>query len=146
MQFTGKRVELENIILSEVTQSQKNTQYALTDKWILAQKFGIPIIQLTDHMKLKNKEDQSVDASVLFRTGNKIIMGGREREEPGRETEREGKGGQIRYQGRQGRSIERQEIEQRCVAVGDGGTGVATRMSQNPGKQETPRTQRDEIS
>ena len=28
------------------------------DKWILSQKFGIPKIQFTDHMKLK-KEDQS---------------------------------------------------------------------------------------
>jgi hypothetical protein len=27
-------------------------------------------------MKLKKKEDQSVDASVLLRKGNKIIMGG----------------------------------------------------------------------
>jgi len=40
--------------------------------------------QLTDHMKLKKKEDQSVDASVLLRRGNKIITGGREREELGR--------------------------------------------------------------
>ena len=31
------------------------------------------MIQLTDHMKLKRKEDQRVDASVLLRRGNKII-------------------------------------------------------------------------
>jgi hypothetical protein len=31
----------------------------------------------TDHMKHKKKEDQSVDASVLLRKGNKIIMGSR---------------------------------------------------------------------
>ena len=36
-----------------------------------------------NHMKLKRKEDQRVDASVLLRRGNKIIMGGRGREEPG---------------------------------------------------------------
>jgi hypothetical protein len=35
------------------------------------------MIQLTDHMKLKNKEDISVDASVLVINGNTIIMGGR---------------------------------------------------------------------
>ena len=35
------------------------------------------MIQLTDHMKLKKKEDQSVDASVLLRRGNKIFTGGR---------------------------------------------------------------------
>jgi hypothetical protein len=33
----------------------------LTDKWILVQKLGIPKIQFTNHMKLKKKEDQSVD-------------------------------------------------------------------------------------
>jgi hypothetical protein len=34
--------------------------------------FGIPKTQFTDHMKLKKKEDQSVDVSVLLRIGNKI--------------------------------------------------------------------------
>ena len=38
MKFLGKWLKLENIILSEVTQSQKNTHNAVTDKWILAQK------------------------------------------------------------------------------------------------------------
>ena len=61
-------MKLETIILSEVTQSQKNTYgYALTGKWILAQKLELPKIQFTDHMKLKKKEVQSADASVLFR-------------------------------------------------------------------------------
>jgi hypothetical protein len=50
--------------------------YALTDKWILAQKFGILKIQFTDHMKLKKKEDHNVNASVLLRRGIKIPMGG----------------------------------------------------------------------
>jgi hypothetical protein len=54
-----KWMELENIILSEVTQSQKST-HALTDKWILAL-IRIPKIQFTDHMKLKKKQDQIVD-------------------------------------------------------------------------------------
>jgi hypothetical protein len=66
-------MELENIILSEVTQSQKNT---LTEKWVLAQKLRIPKIKFTDHKKLKKKEDQIVDTSVLFKRGNKILMGG----------------------------------------------------------------------
>jgi hypothetical protein len=44
------------------------TWYALTVKWILDWKLEIPKIQFTDHMKLKKKEDQSVGASVLFRT------------------------------------------------------------------------------
>jgi hypothetical protein len=38
-------------------------------------------------MKLKKKEDQSVDASVLLRRGNKIIMGGNMETKCGVETE-----------------------------------------------------------
>ena len=71
MKFLGEWMEIENLILSEVTQSQKNT---LTDKWILAPKLQIPKIQFTDQIKLKKKEDQSVGALVL-RTENKIFMG-----------------------------------------------------------------------
>jgi hypothetical protein len=56
--------------------------------------------------------------------------------------EGEGKGGDIIRCGRKlGRSTEGQEFEQRCVAVGDGELGVATRKTQMPGKQEVPRTQ-----
>ena len=60
-------MELENIIPSAL-------RYALTDKWILAQKLGLSKIQFTDHMKLKKKEDQSVGASFLLRKGNKILL------------------------------------------------------------------------
>jgi hypothetical protein len=42
-------------ILSEVTQSQKNTHDMYPDKWILAQKLRIPKIQFAKHMKLKKK-------------------------------------------------------------------------------------------
>ena len=35
--------------------TKEHTWCALTDKWIL------PTIQFTNHMKLKNREDQSVD-------------------------------------------------------------------------------------
>jgi hypothetical protein len=42
--------------------TEEHTWYALTDKWILGQKFGISKIQFTDHIKPKKKEDQSVDA------------------------------------------------------------------------------------
>jgi hypothetical protein len=43
MKLLGKWMDLEGIILSEVTQSQ----YILTDKWILAQKLRILKIQDT---------------------------------------------------------------------------------------------------
>jgi hypothetical protein len=33
-------------------------------------------MQFTDHMKLKKKEDHTVDISVLLRRGNKIPIGG----------------------------------------------------------------------
>jgi hypothetical protein len=39
----------------------------------------------TNHMELKKKEDQSVDASVLHRRGNKIITGNRGKEGSWRE-------------------------------------------------------------
>jgi hypothetical protein len=34
------------------------------------------MVQLTDHMKVKKKEDQNLDASVLLGGGNKVITGG----------------------------------------------------------------------
>jgi hypothetical protein len=44
--------------------------------WILAQKFWIPKIQFTDHMKPKKNEDKNMDASVIFTRVNKILTGG----------------------------------------------------------------------
>jgi hypothetical protein len=60
----------DNPITKEVT------RYALTDKWILAQKLRIPKIQFVKHKKIKKKKDQSVDTSFLLRIGNKIPMKG----------------------------------------------------------------------
>jgi hypothetical protein len=51
----------------------------LIDKWILAQKFRIPKIQFTDHMKLKKKKDHNMDTSVLLRGGINIPMGIRDK-------------------------------------------------------------------
>jgi hypothetical protein len=48
----------------------------LTDKWILSQNLTIPKIHYAKYMKLKKKEDQSVDTSFLLRIGNKIPMKG----------------------------------------------------------------------
>ena len=45
--------------------TKEYTWYILIDKWILALKLRIPMIQFTEHMKLKKKEEQSVGASVL---------------------------------------------------------------------------------
>jgi hypothetical protein len=69
MKFLDKWMDLEDTILSEVTQSQKNTHDM--HSLILPQKLGIPKIQFAKHMKLKKKEDQSVDTSDLLRRGKK---------------------------------------------------------------------------
>jgi hypothetical protein len=99
------------------------------------------MIQVTDHMKDK-KEDKSVDASVLLRRGNNIIMGGRGWEGLGRKKERrEEREGRIRYGRRLGRCTEGQDIEQRLVAMGNGQLGLAKGKSQMPGKHKAPRTQ-----
>jgi hypothetical protein len=75
MQFSGKWVELENIILSEVTQSQKNIRFALADKWILVQKFRIPKIQFTDHTKPKKREEQTMNTPEIVDAGKCLLTG-----------------------------------------------------------------------
>jgi hypothetical protein len=55
--------------------TKEHTWYALTDKWILAEQLRIPKIQFAKHMKLKKKEDQSVDTLIPLRRENKIPMG-----------------------------------------------------------------------
>jgi hypothetical protein len=77
MKFLDKWMYLEDIILTEVTQSQKKSlRYALTDKWILAQKHRTPKIQFAKHKKFKKREDKWEDTSFLLRMGNKIPMKG----------------------------------------------------------------------
>ena len=46
MNFAGKWIEPESIILSKVTQTQKDIhdRYVLPDKWILLKKYRIPKI------------------------------------------------------------------------------------------------------
>jgi hypothetical protein len=58
----------------------------------------------------------------------------------GREEGEEEKESRIRYERRWEWYTQGQEFEERCVAMGDGELGVATRKSQMPGKQEVPRT------
>ena len=74
MKFLGKWMDLEGIIMSEVTQSQKNSHDM--HSLIRAQKLRIPKIQDTKHMKLKKNKDQSVDTLPLLRIGNKTPMEG----------------------------------------------------------------------
>jgi hypothetical protein len=53
------------------------------------------------------KEEKSVDASILHRTGNKIITGGGGRKRPGRETGGEGKSRAGTGIGRNRREVQR---------------------------------------
>jgi hypothetical protein len=76
-----------------------------------------------------------VDASVVLRSENKIITGGRGWEGLGRKRggrEEEKVGDRIQCERRQ----REMEIEQRFVAKVDGELGIANKMSQTPGKQE----------
>ena len=95
-------------------------------------------------MKLK-KENQRVDASVLLRRGNKIIKGSRGWETL-RKKSRRGKRGRTRYGRRQRRCTEGQEIEQRCVAMGDGELEVVTTKSQMQEIKILPGPHGDDIS
>jgi hypothetical protein len=65
---------LEDIILIEVTQSQKNTHDI--HSVILTQKLIISKTQFANHMKLEKKGGQSVDTSILLRSENKMSMEG----------------------------------------------------------------------
>ena len=60
------------------------------------------MIPLTEHKKLKNREDQREDASILHRRGNKITMG--EKDLGGRK-EREGIKGAGSVMGRDRREV-----------------------------------------
>ena len=67
--------------------TKEHTWYALTDKCILSQKFRLPKIQFTGHMKLRKKEDQSMGISVLLRRGIKIRTGANAETKCGAESE-----------------------------------------------------------
>lgn len=67
--------------------TKEHTWYAVTGKQILAQKLVVSKTQFTNHMKLKKKEDQNVDASNL-RRGKKILTGGNIETKCGTETEK----------------------------------------------------------
>jgi hypothetical protein len=76
-------MDLEYIILSNPVSHKEHTWYALTDKWILtqkpkspeAQKLRIPKIQFTSHMKLKKKENHSMDTYIHLRRGEQNTHG-----------------------------------------------------------------------
>ena len=63
--FAGKRMELENTVLSEVTQTQKDKQYAFTHEWILDIKKRITRPQhLRSKVTRKTLREAFMDAPV----------------------------------------------------------------------------------
>jgi hypothetical protein len=79
MKFLAKWMDLEGIILSEVTQSQRNAHnmYSLISGY-WPRNLGYPRykIQLANRMKFKKNKDQSVDTLPFLRNGNKTPMEG----------------------------------------------------------------------
>ena len=76
MKFLGKWMELEHIILSEVTQSQENTQsnHSLISGYSPKTSEHPRCMQLIDYMKIKMKEYQSVDTLILLGRWINICM------------------------------------------------------------------------
>jgi hypothetical protein len=77
MSFASKRMEVENISLSEVTQTQNDIHgmYSLM--------YRIPSIQSTELKKVNIEKNPSEDSSITPGREKKIVMGGRGKEELG---------------------------------------------------------------
>jgi hypothetical protein len=75
------------------------------------------MIYSTDPKKLSKKEGPSMDASITLRRENRIIMGGRCREEPRWEREVGGKRGQEQVWGGQESGPEGQQNEWKYAAA-----------------------------
>jgi hypothetical protein len=71
MNFTGKWTELENIILSEVTQTQRDMHgmYSFVN-------YRITMQSSTDLRKPRYRESTREDGWIVLRRGDKIDMGG----------------------------------------------------------------------
>jgi hypothetical protein len=79
MKFLGKWMDLEGIILSEVTQSQKNSHdmYSLISGYEPRNlEYPRYKIQFAKHMRLWKNEDQGVDTLPLLGIGSKAPMEG----------------------------------------------------------------------
>ena len=70
MKFTGKWMDLENVILSEVTQSQKTTHSLIS---VYSHSLTHSLISVYSAKSMEYSQYQRVDASVLLRRRNKII-------------------------------------------------------------------------
>jgi hypothetical protein len=148
LKFLCKLMELENIILSEVTQSQNSIQYSVKRGITRGGgKLRIPMIQLIDHMKLKMKEDQNVDTSVLFRRETQIVTGVRGWAGLCRSKERKRKKGAESGVRGDWSDVERvRNLNRGLKQWEDGEMDVANRKFHIPGKQEASSNKGGDIS
>jgi hypothetical protein len=89
MKFLGKWMDLEGIILSEVTQSQKNSHdmYSLISGYSPRNlEYPRYKIQFVKHMKLGKNADQGVDTLPLLGIDSKAPMEGATETEFGADT------------------------------------------------------------
>ena len=78
LSFAVKCMELENIILSEATQTQKemHCMYTLISGYYPPQNCMIPSIQSTELIKINQLKGPSKDTSIPLGRENKAITGG----------------------------------------------------------------------
>ena len=56
--------------------TKEHTWYVFTHKWIFALNFTMPVIQPSDTMDLRRKEDRGIAASILHWGANRMRVGG----------------------------------------------------------------------
>jgi hypothetical protein len=150
LSFAGKLMELENIILSEVTQTQKGIHgiYSLINGHYPPKKFWIPKLQSTELKKVNKLKCPSEDSSVSLGRRMQSQVG---REGPGRGSRwggdwGGGEGNLIWYCVRENDwspEVQQKEWKQPSSVVRR--LGGHSRMHQRPGRWET-QTQRDSNS
>ena len=94
MSFAGKWIEVENIILSEITETQKDIRgmYALISG-CYPKKYTISKIQPIDFKKVNKLKASSENASIPHEREKKVITGEREGGNLCKKGDREGKRG-----------------------------------------------------
>jgi hypothetical protein len=76
LSFAGKWIELENIILSEITQTQKDMDgmyLLISGCWTKKEKYRIPKIQFKELKKVNKLKDPNEDASVPLGREKKAV-------------------------------------------------------------------------
>ena len=134
LSFAGIWMELENIILSEVTQTQKDMHgmYSLISGYEQQQqKYRI---QFTGLKKVNKLKGPSEDASVPLRREKKAITRGEGGRDLGGKWDGEGRGehDQVSVGGSRTEALEGQQKEWKQATLGGRRLGKPSRMHQRP--------------